>query len=314
MSDWAFVLTPLLVLPLVLLFRFVGCPDFGTTTAPVDAPVQKPPRYRDYIMGAPNNPGVVKNDKVVPNPADIIAYWRLVDAPADMVAKDEKGVLHGTYVETAPTNAVKPSEASQGKFFTGQNSLITSDPTVMCRIFAGGHVLVKADSRLYSDEFTIEAWVDPQWGVGSAGYEHTLFDVGGFYTAPFQTSPGFHGFRVYADADGRWQVTLRNGSLMNPAPKVPLGGRSHVAVTVQKDGGDTKVTIYVNGKPAAFGALGFYSKPEGATLFIGVGNATASPANPAVPVTTALSKIQEVVLYRKALSAEEIENHALINA
>src|SRR5450631_3969026 len=97
MIDWAFVLTPLLVLPIALMFRFVGCTSFSAADAPT--PVDKPPRYRDYIMAVPGNPGTVKNPGVKPNAADVIGYWRLVDA-ASTVAKDEKGFQDGAYVAT----------------------------------------------------------------------------------------------------------------------------------------------------------------------------------------------------------------------
>src|SRR5260370_8652078 len=101
MTEWAFLLPPLLVLPIVLLFRFVGCgtqldirPDDTLTT---------PPRYRDYILGEPNNPGLVKNDKVVPNRADIIAYWRLVDASPNTVPIDQKNFQNASHpASTAP--------------------------------------------------------------------------------------------------------------------------------------------------------------------------------------------------------------------
>lgn len=49
MTVWAFVLTPLLVLPIVLLLRFIGCRSFDPEPAPPETP--KAPRYRDLIMG-----------------------------------------------------------------------------------------------------------------------------------------------------------------------------------------------------------------------------------------------------------------------
>src|SRR5689334_9764428 len=128
MTEWAFLVTPLLLLPIVLLFRFVGC---GTLLTLDDDVSNDPPRYRDYIMGEPNNPGVVKNDKVVPNKDDVIAYWRLVDAPTSKVAKDEKGFQDGTYTKTPqslpeqpPTPETAGSESASGSFFTDHFSLI----------------------------------------------------------------------------------------------------------------------------------------------------------------------------------------------
>jgi len=83
MIDWAFVLTPLLVLPIALMFSFVGCSDFGEGPSAV----VKPPRYRDYIMGVHDNPGTVPHPDFKPNVADVIAYWRLVDDAANTVMR-----------------------------------------------------------------------------------------------------------------------------------------------------------------------------------------------------------------------------------
>ena len=99
MTEWIIVLTPLLVLPIVLLFRFVGCGGPELSNEPVTQQVPAgPPRYRDYILPDPenSNPGTVKNAFVVPKAGDVIAYWRLVD-DFGTVAIDEKGFQHGTY-------------------------------------------------------------------------------------------------------------------------------------------------------------------------------------------------------------------------
>src|SRR3954464_3129900 len=126
MTVWAYVLTPALVLPIVLLFRFVGCAKLaglgeGTDPAPETPPEpEKVPRYRDYIMGVQNNPGSVPNVAVQPNKADVIAYWRLVDEPTDTVAHDEKQFQHGEFHTIPPLPQVPGSEGAQGIFFTGQ--------------------------------------------------------------------------------------------------------------------------------------------------------------------------------------------------
>ena len=55
------------------------------------------------------------------------------------------------------------------------------------------------------------------------------------------------------------------------------------------------------------GTANYYSPPNGAPLFIGVNNRTADPLKPPEPRYPVLSPIQEVVLYSKALSQDEIE-------
>ena len=171
MTEWAFVLTPLLVLLIILLFRFVGCglDVVGTAEPPPQQSVPepppaslpppsqppssppsdgKPPNYRSYILGEANNPGTVKNPMVVPNGADVIAYWRLVDAPTATMAHDEKSFQDGKYVKVPPLAAIPPttapptaarggSESAPGDFLTGQPGLITSDPGVLMPVLPG---------------------------------------------------------------------------------------------------------------------------------------------------------------------------------
>ena len=100
MTEWILFLPPLLVLPIVLLFRFVGCgeqlalaqPDPAPTPQPTPTPAPTPtpppdtekrgppPRYRDYILGL-DLTGDVIDKSIVPNGADVVAYWRLIDDP-----------------------------------------------------------------------------------------------------------------------------------------------------------------------------------------------------------------------------------------
>ena len=198
---WTFLLAPLLVLPILLLFRFVGCgldvvgsgpaaeqppaqpPPPPASLPPPSQPPQppsdgKPPNYRDYIMGEPTT-GTPKHP-IKPNKADVIAYWRLTDPAGSTVAKDEKGFQDGTYVSgTAllnvnPTAAIGGSEAAPGDI-EGKPGLIVSDPAALGRSFKGGFVRVPFKPDLYTDEFTIEAWILPP--TLRPNYEHMLFDA-----------------------------------------------------------------------------------------------------------------------------------------
>lgn len=352
MSEWAFVVTPLLVLPIVLLFRFVGCglnvvgqlepeiplpprkppPDPAPVGPPQTPPaITTPPRYRDYIMGAPNNPGAVKHPTVVPNPQDVVAYWRLVDPSSQLKAKDEKGFQDGAYkTGTAlaaqnPSAAVAGSEAAPGSLLTGQTGLILSDPPSLCRFFNGGYMLVEFKASLYTDEFTIEAWVKVKDQV-KLDYEHTLFQAGGRYA--LGSSPvGYRGFRIFETRDGRWQVQLAPGDAApgaapptvfpgTQAPLIPRPGPTqaptHLAVTVANAAsGGKDVTLYVDGKPIGPVNVDAYARPDTSPLYIGLGD--TDPSGAIALRYPMLSHIQEVVLHRKALSLEEIQNHVDIN-
>jgi hypothetical protein len=329
MTEWAFVLTPLLVLPIVLLFRFVGCTPFGEgepvgkvegpplTPSPPPTPDTKPPKYREYILGEQPNPGQVKNNGVVPNGSDVIAYWRLVDAAASPVADDAKNFQDGEYREGHVLRATPDSEGrNPAHFLLGQPSLIVSDPTQSCRFFNGGYVFVEYKPGLYTDEFTIEAWIKAD--VLAAGYEHVLFDAGGRYalTSPPGAPVTDRGFRIFANRDNHWQVDLGAAKNLFPNVSVPPGAQTHLAVTVANAGGTKKkVTIYVDGKVPTDGTtiVAVYEPPHEAPLFIGVENIADAPKAPLSLRHPVLCRIQEVVLHRKALSREEIENHVDIN-
>jgi hypothetical protein len=317
MTVWAFVLTPLLVLPIMVLFRFVGCAKIAGLESPDPTPAQPPPqptpekvpRYRDFIMGAPNNPGTVKNPKAVPkNADDIIAYWRLADpAAAPDVAVDEKGFRNGEYRSSANADTIP------GNFITGQPGLIVSDPKALCRFFNGGFVFVPFKDGLYTDEFTIEAWIRPGFPAGS---EHTLFKAGGHYVRPFESTAKYHGFQIFA-INNRWQVALAPVGAVFSAPPIIPSGVTHLAVTVENasPGGATKkVTLFMDGKVTGLATTtGFYSRPDGAPLLIGVGSGKSDPTDLTELLEPTRSHVQEVVLHRRALPLEEVENHVDIN-
>jgi hypothetical protein len=312
MTLWTFLVAPLLVLPIVLLFRFVGCAliydfdDFDTSRDRV-------PDYRDYILGR-RTEGSVRHPEVAPNGNDAIGYWRLIDASDSQKAADEKGSYEGIYRTSSD------SDVAPGNLDTGQPSLLDSAPQLRARFFNGGLVAIPDAGGLYTDKFTIEAWIDPEFVKGE---EHTLFHAGGQYIRPGDLDTGKHGFRVYATKAREWQVDLEfHGSVFPKPPLIPVGSaRTHLAVIVQGGStpGTTTVTIVMDGRnPLERTVNGSYSKPDSAPLVIGVKNEEIDPRNlltsPAPNLSSPIqSTLQEVVLHSKALSLNEIDNHISIN-
>ena len=315
MTDWAFIVVPLLVLPIVLLFRFIGCGYSGVATGSGPDKPAITPGYRATIMAE----------------TSVIGYWRLVDDAFAKKAKDEIGPnrrdgeyrLGPALLDEKPGDLGSGSAGSEGPAggfsFPSQPGLIASDPTAKTRLFSGGHVRVPYTSGLYTDEFTIEAWIEKGWQQ-KAGYQHVLFSAGGRYAAPLATDEHFHGFMVFANGEGRWEVQFftDDGVVSGPSmplPIVPSGKPTHIAVIVKNEVGSftSKIwDIYVDGKVVGPGTVKSYSRPDGAPLFIGVGGRTPDKDNPN-PRFPILSRVQEVVLHNKALSQEEIQNHVKIN-
>jgi hypothetical protein len=350
MTIWQVALVPAVTLPFVLLFRFTGCaqiagldssdpdpqqpdpapapaptptPSPTPTPTPSPTPGNAPPDYRKYILGETPNPGTVKNGGVKINPLAVIGYWRLIDPVGSGQAADEKGPRRGTYVtvlegldSVGPTGTQGGSEAAPGAILTGQPGLIASAPAALCRYYNGGYVEIPFATGLYTDEFTLEAWVNI--AALRADFEHFLFDAGGRYAVGLDGVTD-RGFRLFADRNGSWQVRLNSNQaplFANP-PKVPLGGRSHVALVVQNNlgtGGTTKdFILYIDAKEAARATNVLYFPPDSAPLFIAIENTAAQPTQTAVPRRPLLGQVREVVLHSVVLSVLELENHVDIN-
>jgi hypothetical protein len=91
---------------------------------------------------------------------------------------------------------------------------------------------------------------------------------------------------------------------------IPGDAATHVALSVQNEGSGKRVRLFVDGIETGSVVVPAYFLPTDAPLFIGVGNRVANPLDPPNPAWPMVSAVQEVVLHNKALSQQEIENHA----
>jgi hypothetical protein len=327
MNDWLYLLTPLLVLPIILLFRFVGCgelldsaDDPGSVTLP---PGPITPKYPDYVLGHATGNLDVPHPGVPPNPSGVVAYWRLLepDAGADaQPAFDEKGARNGSYVRGGPLppDPAGGSQAAPGGFQSLGTALMQSDPTRACRLFTGGYVRVDWTNGLFPPQFTLQAWMRAAWGVTVTGFVHTLFDAGGTYAAPLEIEAQEHGFRVAFNRENRCIVTFARtqGPVLTSAQPVHFGPRTHIALTVADLPGQPnrkRVRLYFDGAPAGEGEVAQYAPPNGAPLLIGVANTEDDPQAPPVVRRPLLGEVQEVVLHDHALSPEAVQNYFAIN-
>jgi hypothetical protein len=327
--DGIVILIPLAILPLVLLFRFVGCGLDAVGTAqpsppptPPFAPPSRPnpPKYRDYILWDPGAPpvGDVLHKTVVPKREDVIGYWRLIDpkpVSTGDVAADGKGSQPGKYLEVGAQIQEPFSDTAPGVGLVDPStppvSLIESDPQARCRAFRRGCVRIDTRPELFTPDFTIEAWVWPRWTNNI--FEYTLFSAGDTSTNP--ALPPSRGFAVYVMPSNAWMVRLApNGMLTfnKPPPLVDFAGKTHIALTVQTQGAVKAVRLVINGFDAGQTTVPSYAMPTGWELLIGAANRAPAPTGQQI-YRPFIGEIQEVVLHKKALSLEELQNHVDIN-
>jgi hypothetical protein len=311
MVEWVFILAPLFVLPVFILFRFIGCgPERVSDDEPIVEQVPAPPKYRDYILGE-SIFGKVRHDGVKPDGAAVKGYWRLVDNDMSKGAKDEKGKFPGVYQSTGSAGAAPGIIDSNLR-----KALLISDPAES-HLFNGGFVSISDTGGLYPQEFTIEAWVHPGDAVlnGPKDVEHILFQAGGHFIRFPESTEGDHGFQILAIGH-QWQVKFAPfiQAVLSQPPDIPIG-TSHLAVTFKRESptsANTKVTPFVNGieKPSQI-VLKFYSTPTGAPFFIGAGVQIGKwrDFDKEKAHHPFRSYIQDVVLHNKVLGQNEIDNH-----
>src|SRR5262249_13926379 len=151
--DWYFLLAPVVVLALLLLFHFVGCS--------FDPRIETVGNYAKAVLA--DSP---------------VAYFRLREKPGDAVAKNEFGgqAQSGLFGTThPPLDAGEPSwrstEVAQPHFDLGVTDphLVQTDSSSDYSAIRvdGGHVHVpgKVPPLDNLTEFTLEVLVNPEWDV-----------------------------------------------------------------------------------------------------------------------------------------------------
>ena len=142
--------------------------------------------------------------------------------------------------------------------------------------------MVPAKTNLFTEEFTIEAWVLPGFAAGS---EHTLFQAGGHYRAPFDIVGRFSWVSDLRDCRERpGKSPCRRAGTLFPSPPLipPANTRTHLAVTVaeRKPGQSSKkVTSSLTAKRRWRTPWASTRPPDGAPLLIGVAGEEQEPHN-----------------------------------
>jgi hypothetical protein len=287
MIDWYVLLTPLLVLPIFLLFRFVGC---------------------DALFGLTHVDPVYSYEDTVKAEQSLVAYWRLGDQNTPQ-AKDEKGSHPGLYGQPPASAAHSNSQGSSGEALQGQAGLYGADTSVD---FEGGYVVVPFSPDLNTPSFTIEALVFP--GAWEDGFDHAVV-----VSAEIEGTAQ-RGFAVFgkwdpAEQKSFWTAAMGTGTifieLRGPEVKMPAT-KTYVALT--HDAGSGTTTLYVatgdSWDAVTPTMVSGYTQIQSNNLYIGA-DSNAVPAQPlpppppqaAPPVDVPfIGRIQEVALYNAALN------------
>lgn len=311
-----YLVTPLLVLIIVLLFGFVGCS--GAFTASTG------PDYPSTIKAEPS----------------LVAYWRLGEPagtatappPPGGIAKDEQGMHPGHYFVFKPPpapDAKRHSFSNPGIINIGQTpGLLETKSSDPCVEFNGGWVDMGFDGPLNPPQFTMEAWINPEFDGDPLGNFYCVFETG----APDTGKQKTEGLGLYAGPGDpnnaaspyEWQVWMGNGTtfkkVVNSLPKPATVEFQLTYLVLTYDG--TNVSLYLyrpnTGQQMDMasvaplqGTFTGYKPSTSGTLLVGAGR-NLFPSVPGVSPKRLYAfhgKIQEVALYNKALTIDNLSAH-----
>jgi hypothetical protein len=295
MIDWYVLLTPLLVLPIFLLFRFVGC---------------------DALFGLTHVDDVDSYEDILTHEQRLVAWWRLGEQNNDPQAKDEKASHPGAYGQPLPTAAQGTSQPASGQALQGQPRVGGSDRTSVD--FQGGYVAIPFDAVLNTASFTVEFYVFP-------GAWEPVFDHAAVTSAEIDGADQ-RGFSVFArwrpvEQKSYWSANLGTGTTF-----VELTGSEvkmqATYVAFSHDQGTGRTTLYVATVGDSWDALvptmlSGYTPAQSNHLYIGANSlAVPPPPLPPPPPQTAppvnypvIGRIQEVALYNVELSETALAKH-----
>jgi hypothetical protein len=298
--------------PLVLLFLigtaaivwstcFVGC-----SFHPGSAQVSDFSQYQNTLTTTPG----------------IVALWPLNDTSGTIAVDVGPNHFNGGYVMgpvVTTYNAGQQSDASPGTFGLDQPGIVAGD-TINgnpfnpnpCVYFNGGFVEVLWQAALGPPQFTIEAWVRPDWSDAKS-------DPSNRVVVASADLASFAGFALFASTSNLWEVQIGIGSQF---VSVTTGANQTITqdslyfLVVTYDG--TNLTLWVNPADTAAGAVaggggintsasGYVPVPSPIPLYIGQGRPDLTTG----PLFPFKGWIQDVAFYNKALDDETIEKHYL---
>lgn len=326
MSTWQLWLTPVAVLAVLVLFRFVGC----QLVFPLDDVTFGP--YPEEVM------------KDAP-----VAYWRLQETtattavPGGIVSSDTGAHEGQLFLAQAPLPDDAPTlspEADPLRLEIGVTpGLVALDAAATSFRMQGGLVGITQRPELNTPQFTIEAFVHPEWGVTDPLKLGRYYCVAESTDGPVEGSADSKrlGFALYAgpadpatpDTPYRWQLWVGDGTgfvqlkeldpVPNPSREAPLVVSAPTYVAATYDGAQAFLWVYSADRDIEHVKYELQLQPcvpntEGA-LTIGMAGARRSLVAPFPGPSRFMypfsGKIQEVAYYDKALAEPRIISHLM---
>ena len=305
MSTFVFAVTPLALLAIVLAVCFVGC---FLDSVGVAGPTEISP-FTLY-----------SDETVLPTPG-LVSYWPLSEA-SGTTATDLMSGHDGTYTTAVfADDPASQSPAAPGTFSLDQPGLLAGDivqpaaiPPVLkpCVVFDGGFVTVPFSTDLNPvGQFTVEAWVRPDWSPGEGRFRCVLNNLA-------LNGSAFTGFVLFANPDDQWEAWFgsdsptpiiapdRMGSVHFP---IAFGAVTHLVATydVAAPDGPT-LTLWVNGENQGGGVVSVtpYVANTDAPIFIGLSAPWMPPG-----LWPFKGAIQDVAIYKRPLNQTEISTHTV---
>src|ERR1017187_1950264 len=324
MTDWYFLLAPIAVLAVLLLFRFVGCTFQGTAGT-----------YVENIEG--DTP---------------VAFFLLRETPGATGPKNEMGTPDGIIDSApAPIGAGDPNWHSTGVAHPGLDlgvtdpPLIQTDPSVAAIRFRGGSVQVSASVPPLNNltEFTVEVLVHPEWDlISGLGNYYCVLESADFVPvnaqAPQQKNAGFG---IYAGPDNAgdpaspyfWQVWLGVGEdgferfipvpyvdvpgnpVSNPGPNV-TAEPTYLAFTYSESQGQAFLYVYTENRDIDYTTYALNPLPyQQAANTLSIGIAPQGPLYPpflgATPLYPFEGLIGDVAIYDRVLDESTLRSHVI---
>jgi hypothetical protein len=303
MSTSIAAVIPVMLLTVVLLSCFVGC-GFQTSGIPA-------PPYQKTVTGT----------------GGLAAFWPL-DETSGTTAHDISGnQFDGAYTAGPNVTAYNPalqSDKAPGTFTLNQSNIVPGDTvggtgTALnpCAAFDGGFVRVPWQKALNDlSQFTIEAWVVPNWALADAQSNPSSRVV-----VASSSSGAFQGFAIYASTANLWSASLGNGSqnVIATTPNSQTIVQGSIFFLVVTFDGST-LTLWVN--PAdttqppsgqATTASNLVPVPSPIPLYIGMGapDLDSQASSPTTRIWPFNGLIQDVAIYEVVLDNTTIQNHFL---